>query len=55
MLLVFITGFVYMVMLDEPVSSKKYNLPALTPMKDAGELNRKLLKDSWQRLLPLAS
>lgn len=57
MLLVFITGSVFLVntvMLSEPLSSKKYHLRPLPSMRDAGQLNRQLLRDSWQWILPLA-
>lgn len=58
MLLVFIIGFalfVNMVMLSELPSTNKYYLPPLPSMRDVGELNRQLIRDSWQRILALAT
>lgn len=57
-LLVFFTGFVffvYMVVLDEPLSSRQYHLLSLPSLRDAGALKEvQLLRDSWHRILPLA-
>lgn len=56
-LLVFFTHcvfFVYMAVLDEPLSSTQYNLLSLSSTRDAGGLKEQLLRDSWQRILPLA-
>lgn len=36
------------------LSSKKYYLPPVPCMRDAGELNRQLFRNSWQRILHLA-
>lgn len=56
-LLVSFTGFVffvYMVALDEPLSSRQYDLLSLPSLRDAGGLKEQLLRDSWQTILPLA-
>lgn len=56
-LLVFFTVFVfliYMMVLDEPLSSRQYDLLSLPSLRDAGALKEQLLRDSWHRILPLA-